>query len=230
MKSIYDMTQEELENIELLGLDDTFPFACKTDCGEVCGKCCKNREDILLTGWDVFRLAHHFKCSNWEFIDKYCEVYPGSESKLPVVRLIPKPYQKTCVFLHKGLCSLHHTKAKPGLCRSYPLAKVTIPNGKSGFHLNFVPDCGVKGGTSVVRDWVGDIASDEHVESSEAWAEMLCKITPILQKYSKSKSPDAFLPIFKTAFEFMYTMYAGWGFAEQCRDNTEVFCANVGKL
>ena len=38
--------QEILENYEknALGMDDTFQFKCRE-----CGKCCKNREDILLT-------------------------------------------------------------------------------------------------------------------------------------------------------------------------------------
>ena len=37
-----------------IGLDDTFKFNCT-----LCGKCCKDREDILLTPRDIFRLAKH---------------------------------------------------------------------------------------------------------------------------------------------------------------------------
>jgi len=228
-KSIHEMTQEELANIPLLELDDSFPFACRSDCGETCGKCCKNRNDLLLTGWDVFRLARHFKCTPDEIILKYCELYQGHESKLPVVRLIPKPYNNTCPFLKKGKCSLHYTNAKPDLCRSFPLAKVTISDGKSGFYLN-TANCGVQGGTSVVRDWVGDIASNEGIESSKAWSEAIGKVFPVLQKIYKNKSHEENPLPFTTAWGFLYLIYdTSLPFAEQCRKNIEIFLEGVGK-
>ena len=44
------------ENLEsmTIGLDDTFRFHCTA-----CGKCCINREDILLNPRDLFRIAKY---------------------------------------------------------------------------------------------------------------------------------------------------------------------------
>jgi hypothetical protein len=220
-KSIYDMTPEEILNIPLLGLDDTFPFACKTDNGEVCGKCCRNRHDLLLTAYDVFRLARHFKCETSEIIKKYCTVYEGQDSKLPVVKVVTKSHNDTCPFLRKGRCSLHFSDCKPILCRCFPLAKISIHDGKRGYYHGDLPSCGVPGGQSVVRDWVGDAASEEANAASDAWTEMIGKTVPILQKLSKGKSSAHQHPDFYIAFMLMYLNYdIDKDFAEQCRANT----------
>lgn len=226
-KSIYDMTPEEIENIPLLGLDDTFPFACRSDNGEACGKCCKNRTDLLLTAYDVFRLARHFGCKTGDIIKKYCEIYPGQESKLPVVRVIPKPYNDTCPFLRKGKCSLHYTEAKPVLCRSFPLAKLNKGNGERGYYLNELPSCGVSGSSSIVRDWVGDSGSAESDAASDAWTDFMFKAIPVMQKAYK-KSQELYQMMFQTAFAFMYLMLdTKLNFAEQCSQNAVTFIEAV---
>ena len=51
-----------------LGLDDTFQFRCKG-----CGKCCTHREDVLLTAYDLFRIARYFGRSPAEILSRYCE-------------------------------------------------------------------------------------------------------------------------------------------------------------
>jgi hypothetical protein len=215
------MTPEEIANIPLLDLDDVFPFVCKE-----CGKCCKNREDILLTSWDVFRLARHFKCETGDIILKYCEVYPGSDSKLPVVRLIPKPYNKTCTFLRNGKCSLHFTDAKPVLCRTFPLARMNKGGGERGYYYN-PTTCGMKG-ISVVRDFVGDAGSDASNEASDVWTEAIFKITPILLKAFK-KSQDSYQALFQTAFILLYCeLSTDKDFAAQLRRNLKIFINHAG--
>ena len=59
-------------NIELfkqsqLGLDDTFKFHCT-----MCGRCCINREDILLPPRDLYAMAKELNFTSKEFFDKYC--------------------------------------------------------------------------------------------------------------------------------------------------------------
>jgi len=206
-----------------LGLEDAFPFACKE-----CGECCKNRHDLLLTAYDVFRLARHFGCLTGDIIEKYCEIYPGQDSKLPVVRVIPRIYDESCPFLRKGKCSLHYTNAKPVLCRAFPLAKINKGGGECGYYLNST-DCGIDGGVSIVRDWVGDVASAESDAASDAWTAAIFKIIPIMHKLSEAKSQDEFQWIFQTAFAFLYLMYdTSQDFAEQCAKNAEIFIEGSG--
>ena len=52
-----------------LGLDDEFRFRCHK--GIACfNKCCENA-DVLLTPYDVLRLARRFGLTTREFIDRY---------------------------------------------------------------------------------------------------------------------------------------------------------------
>ncbi len=50
--------------------NEKFNFACVQ-----CGECCRNRDDILLNPFDVFRLCREKKMTLSDFIEKYCEFY-----------------------------------------------------------------------------------------------------------------------------------------------------------
>ena len=64
---------------KIVGLDDSFEFRCTE-----CGKCCTNREDILLTPRDLFRAAKELNMTVMDFFSEYCEKYIGDNSRLPL--------------------------------------------------------------------------------------------------------------------------------------------------
>jgi len=107
-----------MEHIEQrpLGPDDTFQFKCYG-----CGKCCKNREDILLNAQDVYRMAKHLKLEPKQLIERYCEAYVGEQSFVPVVRLRPRGKYNACPLLQDKRCGVH--AAKPTVCALYPLGR-----------------------------------------------------------------------------------------------------------
>lgn len=107
-----------------IGLDDEFEFACLA-----CGNCCRNREDLLVTPYDIFRIAKYLQMSMKEVIEKYCEVYIGDDSRLPVVRIKPKIHNLVCPFLKKGLCGIQ--EAKPLICGIYVKKRIMQSNGKN---------------------------------------------------------------------------------------------------
>ena len=80
--------KEILENFDdiKIGTDDPFKFHCTK-----CGKCCINREDILLTPRDLYNVAAQLKMTPEEVVNQYCDFYIGSDSRLPIVRLKPSP-------------------------------------------------------------------------------------------------------------------------------------------
>lgn len=110
------MNIDEIMN-NLLTLDDTFAFHCKG-----CGKCCKHREDILLTPRDAFRAAGHLDMQPSTFIQTYGEVYIGDTSRLPVVRLRPVGKTNDCPMLDGKRCRIH--ASKPVLCALFPLGRL----------------------------------------------------------------------------------------------------------
>ena len=92
-----------------IGVDEPFRFHCT-----MCGKCCINREDILLTPRDIYRMAKELQISPEELFKRYCETYIGHDSCIPIVRLKPHGSVKRCPLLKDRKCSVH--KAKPGVC------------------------------------------------------------------------------------------------------------------
>jgi Fe-S-cluster containining protein len=111
--------QDIVDNLDKyrIRLDDIFEFRCRS-----CGKCCKNREDILLNPRDVYNLATALKLTNKQVIDQYCEVYIGRDSQIPIVRLKPKGVNRACPLLKGTRCSVH--SLKPTICALFPIGRV----------------------------------------------------------------------------------------------------------
>ena len=64
--------KEIVDNFDSLkiGVDEPFRFHCT-----MCGKCCINREDILLTPRDIYCMAKELQISPEELFKRYCETY-----------------------------------------------------------------------------------------------------------------------------------------------------------
>ena len=115
--------------LPLLKRNEKFNFACVQ-----CGECCRNRDDILLNPFDVFRLRREKKMSLQDFVEKYCEFYTGNTSKLPLMRIQFRPVYELNGFVTGTRCPflgqterLYHCrvhKAKPFVCFSYPLGRI----------------------------------------------------------------------------------------------------------
>ena len=63
LKQIYD----NFDRLKI-GLDEEFKFNCT-----MCGKCCINREDILLNPKDMFNLAKELNMEPKQVLEAYCE-------------------------------------------------------------------------------------------------------------------------------------------------------------
>lgn len=165
---------EQMSKGELNFLDenDEFVFAC-----DQCGKCCRNRGDILLSPLDLYNLVKATGKDIMEIIHRYGDCYIGSHSNLPVVRLKFREDwdgTSTCFFLGrkdgKFFCRVHDYK--PGVCRTYPLGKAAAFEKDSegalpkapGYFLQEEPPKGVCVGLDRAKsenikqrviDWVG---------------------------------------------------------------------------
>ena len=106
---------ESFDQIKI-GLDDPFKFHCT-----MCGKCCINREDILLTPRDIYNMSKELGMRPGDFFHAYCEYYIGSNSRMPIVRLKPRGSVQRCPLLKDRKCSVH--KAKPVVCAMFPIGR-----------------------------------------------------------------------------------------------------------
>ena len=217
-KNIRDMSYEEIMDSPMLGLDDSFPFRCKS-----CGKCCKHREDILLTPYDVYRLARYLERKPEEIIEGYCEVYEGHSSHLPVVRIVPRPPENSCPFLRNKKCAVH--AGKPVLCRVFPLARISRGMGKAEFYYGEGPKCGHGMGITTVRNWIADVAFDESERAGVIWTVALQRIIPTINENRKARSSEDNSRILDAFFSTMYLPYdTAKDFAAQCQENTDALC------
>ena len=154
-------TEEILQMAEKarIGVDDTFRFRCTA-----CGKCCTNREDIMMNPLDVYRAAKHLEMEVTELLDKYCIVFVGRSSLLPIVSPKMKGRIKKCPFLENRKCSIH--EAKPAVCELFPLGRIGDgkADGKVSYFLQPL-DCGKKDEVHTVREWL----SGSGLKESEEW-------------------------------------------------------------
>lgn len=147
---------ENLESMKI-GLDEPFKFHCM-----MCGKCCIHREDILLSPKDIYNMAKELNLSAEDLFKQYCEVYIGSDSKVPIVRLKPRGSVKRCPLLKNRKCIVH--KAKPTVCAMFPIGRcIVAANPKEGLkdirqgqfqYIFSNPGCGDNSETYTVRKYL----------------------------------------------------------------------------
>lgn len=113
----------------LLGRDEAFSFACAG-----CGDCCRGREDIVLSGFDLWRIAARLRLPPQTVARAFCRASIGQVSHLPVLRLAPvKEERNNCPFLTEDHCAIHD--AEPLVCALYPLAQEISREGEVRYFL-----------------------------------------------------------------------------------------------
>ena len=108
-------------NIEFIDQEDSIDFQCQQ-----CGRCCRNRNDLILNPFDVYKGAKYLNITPMEFLEKYTLPSLGGTSKIPIV-LLKTEENGNCPFLKLGgdfkyKCEIH--EAKPGVCANHPIGVV----------------------------------------------------------------------------------------------------------
>jgi hypothetical protein len=162
-------------NLPKLGMDDTLTFSCTR-----CGRCCRDRDDVLLTPLDLFKIANHLNMKIGEVMEQFCDCYEGQNSKIPVVRIKPKSYQQTCPFLKKGICQIH--SVKPTICALFPLGRMT--NFETDEFMYFVQPakCGKAGRERTIRDWLDEFSLLEEEHITILWHKKLAEVSLALHE------------------------------------------------
>lgn len=174
MNNKIDERIEMLKNNQL-SEDDYFEFGCIQ-----CGECCRNRYDILLNPYDLYKIAKYLNMRIIDVIDKYCEIYIGSDSKMPVVRARPKIYNAVCSFLRNGKCSIH--SAKPTVCALYPLGRAASPDGGM-IYFTQGGSCNANSTPIKVKDWIEMFNLKESELPAKLWSQTLVKLSLSKRKF-----------------------------------------------
>ncbi len=207
------MTREEMfQDIEsmTIGLDDTFKFHCTQ-----CGKCCRNREDIMLSAFDIFQMSRYLKMNPDEFFEKYCNWYIGDNSRFPIIRLNSVSANKRCPLLRNNKCSVH--AAKPAVCAMYPLGRYIAVNNEDTNHPTFEGqevkyllqplDCGDESETHTVREWLEGFDIETEGEIFMLWHKCILSFGESIRKLEKELDIMTMLPIWNAIRLFLYLDY-----------------------
>lgn len=196
------------ENIEkrTLNADSLFMFRCT-----MCGDCCRHRTDILLNPYDLFKLAKGLNMTPDAFQDKYCDVFIGSSSNLPVVKLQSQGVDSHCIFLKENKCTVQDFK--PTVCAMFPIgrySKCDNKDGKSGLEIHYMfnePDCGDKREIHSVRGWLSKYNIPLEDEFFHKWSELLGTFALMLNEFKKSESEDGMQMLWTVIHYYWYMNY-----------------------
>ena len=175
---------DNMDNMRI-GVDEEFKFSCTQ-----CGKCCKNREDILCTPKDVFRISKKLGISTYDFIKRYCDTYLGDTSHMPMVRIVPHDAAGHCPLLENNMCIVH--ECKPVVCAMYPIRRTACIEPNDGEvaklqtkDIRFIfnrPACNYSDESHTVREWLEQFNIPLEDEYFVQWYNTFFTLSPLIQK------------------------------------------------
>lgn len=202
--------KEIVDNFEKMkiGVDEPFKFHCT-----MCGKCCINREDILLTPKDLYNMSKELKITPNDFVSQYCDVYVGeafTDSYCQGYSL--RGTIKRCPLLKDRKCAVHN--CKPTVCAMFPIGRGLI--FKPGDDLSsqitvdqiqyiFInPGCGDDTETHTVREWLGAFNIPIEDEFFIQWQKAVTELGVIFRKKEKIISQNIMQMLWSATYIGLY--------------------------
>ena len=206
------MNNELFRDLEsmTIGLDDTFKFHC-----DQCGKCCTNREDIILSPMDIFKMVKELKMTPVEFYHEYCVFNIGEHTRMPIVRLASEGKDTHCVLLKNHRCSVH--KVKPAVCAMFPLGRYmsfekddynaeSIDTSKVKYLLQ-PPECGDESETHTVREWLSGFDIKLEDEAFVQWQKAISRFSSKFKELEKKQDMLTMMEIWFVVRVSLYLQY-----------------------
>lgn len=190
----------EDETFPVLTEADSFSFAC-----DGCGDCCRGREDIVLSGYDLWRLSARLRLPPALVIRSFCRRYVGTASHMPVVRLRPLKNEKNnCPFLYQGHCAVHD--AEPLVCALYPLGQQIDLDGTVTYFAQ-PTDCGGQVHQARVADYLDRYGIRERVPLDVQWAMNCIRLSKMLRRMEGTLSTAVMQLARRRVYRALYLDY-----------------------
>ena len=208
----------------LLARDAHFSFACSG-----CGDCCRGREDIVLSGFDLWRIAARLRLPPQIVAHGYCRASIGAVSHLPVLRLAPvKENRNNCPFLTGNHCAIHD--AEPLVCALYPLAQEISREGQVSYFLQ-PTGCGGQVIEARVEDYLARYAVPAREQADVRWAQTCMELEDVVEQAEAQLSPVLVRRMQAKLWQALYFGYdPAQPFLPQLERNLKWFRGEMGKL
>ena len=170
------------EAMPLLAREAHFSFACNG-----CGDCCRGREDIVLSGFDLWRIAARLHLPPQIVARGFCRASIGKVSHLPVLRLAPvKENRNNCPFLTENHCAIHD--AEPLVCALYPLAQEISRDGQVSYFLQ-PTGCGGQVIEARVQDYLARYDVPAREATDVRWAQTCMALEDAVEQLEAALGP-----------------------------------------
>ena len=208
----------------LLARDAHFSFACSG-----CGDCCRGREDIVLSGFDLWRIAARLRLPPQIVAHGYCRASIGAVSHLPVLRLAPvRENRNNCPFLTGNHCAIHD--AEPLVCALYPLAQEISREGQVSYFLQ-PTGCGGQVIEARVEDYLARYAVPAREQTDVRWAQTCMELEDVVEQAEAQLSPVLVRRMQAKLWQALYFGYdPAQPFLPQLERNLKWFRGEMGKL
>lgn len=213
---------EHWDDCPRLAAGDRFDFACAG-----CGDCCRRRRDLVLSGYDLYRIARRLSLSPRIVAAAFCKSYLAPESCLPALRLTPDPKTGNCRFFEGSACAIH--AARPLACALYPLGQSIDPvTAKIEYYVQ-TPLCGARtDGGRVLNDYLTDAAILDRAGIDARWAVVCTHLSEQLQ--AAADHPHFAAAVKRVERALYYDYELGDDFYPQFQQNIEILQPLLEKL
>jgi Fe-S-cluster containining protein len=189
---------DEYSKLNRMKNTDNFGFKCSE-----CGKCCKNRSDVVVSGYDLFRISKYMNVPGKVVINGFFNIRKGAQTGLPV--LVAKQKKNgDCIFLNDKKCSIHSVKPLP--CALYPLGQNIDENGEIEYFIQRT-DCGGKEYNFTVNDYLEMFSIDKREENDILWANTCMLLSKKISALSPKLHPAQNRMLFSHTLELLYIKY-----------------------
>ena len=187
-------------DMPLLGRQEQFRFACAG-----CGNCCRGREDIVLSGFDLWRIAARLRLPPQIVARGYCRASIGTVSHLPVLRLAPvKENRNNCPFLAENHCAIHD--AEPLVCALYPLAQEISGEGQVHYFLQ-PTGCGGRVIEATVEDYLARYDVPAREAADVRWAQTCMALEDTVEGWEAQLPPVLLRRMRQKLWQALYYRY-----------------------
>mgnify|MGYP000986299261 CR=1 FL=1 len=186
-----------------LSAGEPFDFACAG-----CGDCCRQRRDLVLSGYDLYRIARRLRLSPRIVAAAFCKSYIAPESCLPALRLTPDPKTGNCRFFEGSACAIH--AARPLACALYPLGQAIDPATAAMEYYVQLPLCGARVSAQeqrTLQNYLDDAAITARAGIDARWAVVCTQLSDKLQQAGGRENPR-YLPAARRIARALYFDYS----------------------
>ena len=186
-----------------LAAGEPFDFVCAG-----CGDCCRNRRDLVLSGYDLYRIARRLGLPPRLTADAFCKQEFAPQTLLPAVVLRPNARTGNCPFFEADACTIH--AARPLACALYPLGQAIDPATAAMEYYVQLPLCGARVSAQeqrTLQNYLDDAAITARAGIDARWAVVCTQLSDKLQQAGGRENPR-YLPAARRIARALYFDYS----------------------